>query len=37
MFQLPCNTNVPADIGCEEGTAQAAYEVWARAGYIASW
>jgi hypothetical protein len=31
MFQLPCNTNVPADITCLEGIAQAAYEVWARA------
>lgn len=31
VFQLPCNTNVPADIGCVAGTVQAAYEVWARA------
>src|SRR5207302_3589925 len=31
VFQLPCNTNVPADITCVQGTAQASYEVWARA------
>src|SRR5262244_2339732 len=31
VFQLPCNTNVPADITCAAGTAQASYEVWARA------
>lgn len=31
MFQLPCNTNVPADITCLAGVTQAAYEVWGRA------
>ncbi len=31
MFQLPCNTNVPADITCGGGVYTAAYEVWARA------
>jgi len=31
VFQLPCNTNVPADITCVDGTVQASYEVWARA------
>ncbi len=31
MFQLPCNTNVPADITCVAGTVSASYEVWARA------
>ncbi len=31
VFQLPCNTNIPADITCAGGVAQAAYEVWARA------
>ena len=32
MFQLPCNTNVPAeDITCLAGVTQAAYEVWSRA------
>jgi len=30
VFQLPCNTNVPADVGCAEGTVQEAYEVWVR-------
>jgi hypothetical protein len=31
VFQLPCNTNVPADITCAAGTVSASYEVWARA------
>src|SRR5205085_6276790 len=31
VFELPCNTNVPADITCAAGTVQAFYEVWARA------
>src|SRR5262245_21659907 len=31
VFQLPCNTNVPADITCVNGTVSAKYEVWARA------
>jgi len=31
VFQLPCNTNVPADITCVAGTVQTSYEVWARA------
>jgi hypothetical protein len=31
MFQLPCTTNVPADIGCEDGVSLAAYEAYARA------
>jgi len=31
VFQLPCNTNIPADITCADGTAQASYSVWARA------
>ncbi len=31
MFQLPCNTNVPADITCADGTASASYQVWGRA------
>src|SRR5438045_3461513 len=31
VFQLPCNTNIPADITCADGTTQASYSVWARA------
>src|SRR5438477_9074508 len=31
VFQLPCNTNVPADTTCVAGTVSASYEVWARA------
>src|SRR2546421_1821310 len=31
VFQLPCNTNIPADITCEGGTVSASYEVWGRA------
>src|SRR5437899_10378998 len=31
VFQLPCNTNIPADITCAAGTVSASYEVWARA------
>jgi hypothetical protein len=31
VFQLPCNTNVPADITCAAGTVSASYQVWGRA------
>ena len=31
VFQLPCNTLVPTDYGCEEGTVQEPYTVWIRA------
>ena len=31
MFQLPCNTNIPADITCDGGTVSASYQVWGRA------
>ncbi|HEV2713783.1 MAG TPA: hypothetical protein VGU64_00875 [Terriglobales bacterium] len=31
VFQLPCNTNVPADITCAVGTTSASYQVWGRA------
>ena len=31
VFQLPCDTNVPTDTGCNGGTATANYTVWARA------
>ena len=31
VFQLPCNTNVTADVGCDGGVDQAAYAVYARA------
>ena len=31
VFQLPCNTNVPADITCAAGTTTASYQVWGRA------
>ena len=31
VFQLPCNTNVPADITCAAGTQSASYQVWGRA------
>jgi hypothetical protein len=31
VFQLPCNTNVPADITCVSGTVSASYQVWGRA------
>jgi hypothetical protein len=31
VFQLPCNTNVPADITCAAGTTSASYQVWGRA------
>src|SRR5437660_10957433 len=31
VFQLPCNTNIPADITCAAGTVSASSEVWARA------
>src|SRR5207245_10520190 len=31
VFQLPCDTNVPTDTGCNGGTATADYTVWARA------
>jgi hypothetical protein len=30
VFQLPCNTLVPTDFGCVEGTVQEAYTVWIR-------
>jgi hypothetical protein len=31
VFQLPCNTAVTTDFGCEGGTVSASYQVWARA------
>src|SRR6185503_18940695 len=31
VFQLPCNTAVPTDFGCQEGTVSASYSVWGRA------
>jgi len=31
VFQLPCNTLVPTDFGCVNGTEQQSYTVWARA------
>jgi hypothetical protein len=31
VFQLPCNTAIPTDFGCAEGTASASYAVWGRA------
>lgn len=31
VFQLPCNTAVTTDFGCEQGTVSASYQVWARA------
>jgi hypothetical protein len=31
VFQLPCNTNIPADITCAAGTTSASYQVWGRA------
>jgi hypothetical protein len=31
VFQLPCNTNVTADITCADGIASASYQVWGRA------
>jgi len=31
VFQLPCDTNVPTDTGCDAGVATANYTVWARA------
>src|SRR5438876_3928421 len=31
VFQLPCNTNIPADITWEAGTVSASYGVWGRA------
>jgi hypothetical protein len=31
VFQLPCNTAVPTDFGCAEGTVSASYQVWGRA------
>jgi hypothetical protein len=31
VFQLPCNTAIPTDYGCAEGTATASYQVWGRA------
>jgi hypothetical protein len=31
VFQLPCNTNIPADITCAAGTTSLSYQVWGRA------
>lgn len=31
VFQLPCNTNIPADITCADGVTKSSYQVWARA------
>jgi hypothetical protein len=31
VFQLPCDTNVTADITCANGTVSASYQVWGRA------
>lgn len=31
VFQLPCNTAIPTDYGCADGTAKASYSVWGRA------
>lgn len=31
VFQLPCNTAVPTDTGCANGTFSAPYQVWSRA------
>jgi len=31
VFQLPCNTLIPTDFGCADGTAKASYQVWGRA------
>jgi hypothetical protein len=31
VFQPPCNTAIPTDFGCAEGTASARYEFWGRA------
>jgi hypothetical protein len=31
VFQLPCNTAVPTDYGCESGTLSESYSVWGRA------
>ena len=31
VFQLPCNTAIPTDYGCAQGTASASYQVWGRA------
>jgi hypothetical protein len=31
VFQLPCNTAVPTDTGCADGTVSASYQIWARA------
>ena len=31
VFQLPCNTAIPTDFGCAEGTVSASYQVWGRA------
>ena len=31
VFQLPCDTAIPTDYGCQDGTASANYSVWGRA------
>ena len=31
VFQLPCDTAIPTDFGCQDGTASASYTVWGRA------
>ena len=32
VFQLPCDTAVPTDTACSEGTFSAPYQIWARVG-----
>lgn len=31
VFQLPCDTAIPTDYGCQDGTLSASYSVWGRA------
>jgi hypothetical protein len=31
VFQLPCDTAIPTDFGCQEGTLSESYTVWGRA------
>jgi len=31
VFQLPCDTAVPTDTACSEGSFSAPYQIWARA------
>src|SRR5262249_22510736 len=31
VFQLPCNSAVPTDAGCADGTFSADYQIWGRA------